>query len=60
MGFQKYRIECTMVAVMEAKESPYAIANEVLEQGSLKVEMHTERKTRTKEIADCRFYTVRG
>jgi len=25
-----------MVAEMEAKESPYAIANEVLEQGSLK------------------------
>lgn len=33
MGFQKYRIECTMVAVMDAKESPYAIVNEVLEAG---------------------------
>lgn len=33
MGFQKYRIECTIVAVIEAKENPYEIANEVLEAG---------------------------
>jgi len=49
-----------MVAEMEAKESPYAIANEVLGAGVTEVRMHIEWGIRTRGIVDCRLYTARG
>lgn len=60
MGLQKYKIECTMVAVIEAKERPYAIANEVLAQDVTINRVRIEQETPTKGIAGCRLCTSQG
>lgn len=49
-----------MVAVIEAKESPYEIANDVLEVCVIAFEGVHQREIRTKGIVGCRSCTAPG